>query len=119
MQPAAAPTRPAPSLAEPVRQRLLQVAAEVLGRTPAEEVPPALRAIARFTPAKRVRLGAAALSAALDADADFRARVADAVADSTPQLVEAVRSGSADDGVRPARHGGRGLPDPSVGLDAS
>ncbi len=85
----------APPLAEPVRQRLLQVAAEVLGRTPAEEVPPALRAIARFTPAKRVRLGAAALSAALDADADFRARVADAVADSTPQLVEAVRSGSA------------------------
>ena len=85
----------APPLAEPVRQRLLQVAAEVLGRTPAEDVPPALRAIARFTPAKRVRLGAAALSAALDADADFRARIADAVADSTPQLVEAVRSGSA------------------------
>ncbi len=84
-----------PALAEPVRQRLLQVAAEVLGRTPAEEVPPALRAIARFTPAKRVRLGAATLSAALDADAEFRERVADAVAEATPQLVDAVRNGSA------------------------
>jgi predicted RNA-binding protein with PIN domain len=81
-------------LADPARQRLVQVAAEVLGRMPAGEVPQALRAIARFTPAKRVRLGAAALSAALDADPEFRARVADAVAESTPQLVEAVRSGA-------------------------
>lgn len=84
-----------PALVEPVRQRLVQVAAEVLGRTPADEVPPALRAIARFTPAKRVRLGAAALSAALDADADFRARVAAAVTQATPQLVDAVQTGSA------------------------
>lgn len=93
--PAPASASVPPALVEPVRQRLLQVAAEVLGRTPADEVPPALRAIARFTPAKRVRLGAAALSAALDADADFRARVADAVAEATPQLVAAVQTGSA------------------------
>ncbi len=84
-----------PALAEPVRQRLVQVAAEVLGRTPADEVPPALRGIAKFTPAKRVRLGAAALSAALDADPEFRGRVADAVTESTPQLVDAVRNGTA------------------------
>ena len=80
-------------LADPVRQRLLQVASEVLGRMPAEEVPPALRPIARFTPAKRIRLGATALSAALDADPDFRKRVADAVADASPQLVDAVQNG--------------------------
>lgn len=79
------------SLAEPVRLRLVELAAEVLARLPGEDVPPALRAIARFTPAKRVRLGAPALAAALDADADFRARVADVVADTAPQLVEAVR----------------------------
>jgi predicted RNA-binding protein with PIN domain len=80
-------------LADPVRQRLLQIAAEVLGRMPAEEVPPPLRPIARFTPAKRIRLGATALSAALDADPDFRKRVADAVADGSPQLVDAVQHG--------------------------
>ena len=80
-------------LADPVRQRLLQVASEVLGRMPAEQVPPSLRPIARFTPAKRIRLGATALSAALDADPDFRKRVADAVADASPQLVDAVQNG--------------------------
>ena len=81
-------------LAEPVRQRLVQIASDVLGRLAAdtpEEVPASLRAIARFTAAKRVRLGAAVLSAALDADEQFRGRVAELVADATPQLVEAVR----------------------------
>lgn len=79
-------------LPEPVRQRLVQLAAEVLGRLPADEVPPALRAVARFTPAKRIRLGAPVLSAALDADDEFRSRVADAVTDTTPQLVDAVQN---------------------------
>ncbi|HZZ97593.1 MAG TPA: NYN domain-containing protein [Jatrophihabitantaceae bacterium] len=78
-------------LAEPVRARVIQIASDVLGRLPADEVPPPLRAIARFTPAKRIRLGAAALSAALDADEEFRARVAQAVIDAAPQLADAVR----------------------------
>ncbi len=78
-------------LAEPVRARVIQIASDVLGRLPADEVPAPLRAIARFTPAKRIRLGAAALSAALDADEGFRARVAQAVIDAAPQLVDAVR----------------------------
>ena len=91
--PHAAPVAAGPlTLPEPVRLRLVELAAEVLARMPLEEVPPALRAIARFTPAKRARLGGAALSAALDADAGFRARVADVVADTTPQLVDAVRN---------------------------
>lgn len=83
-----------PVLVDPVRQRLIAVASEVLGRLSAEEIPSALRGIARFTPARRARLGAAALAAALDADEDFRGRVASAVGDSSAQLVEAVRSGA-------------------------
>jgi predicted RNA-binding protein with PIN domain len=79
------------ALTEPARQRLIVIAADVVGRLPADEVPPALRTIARFTPAKRARLGGATLAAALDADADFRALVADVVAEASPQLVEAVR----------------------------
>jgi predicted RNA-binding protein with PIN domain len=78
-------------LVEPMRQRLVQIASDVLGRLPAEDVPASLRAIARFTPAKRVRLGAPALSAALDADDGFRALVAEAVTAATPQLVDALR----------------------------
>jgi predicted RNA-binding protein with PIN domain len=79
-------------LAEPVRQRLIQIAADVVGRLPADEVPAALRTVARFAPAKRQRLGATALSAALDADADFRSRVADVVSAASPALAEAVRA---------------------------
>jgi predicted RNA-binding protein with PIN domain len=81
-------------LVEPVRQRLVAVAAEVLGRLPVDEVPPALRGIARFTPAKRARLGATALAAALDSDEAFRVRVADVVTDASRQLAEALRSGT-------------------------
>ncbi|MDQ6851085.1 MAG: NYN domain-containing protein [Actinomycetota bacterium] len=81
-------------LAEPVRQRLLQVAAQVLGRLPADEVPASLRAVARFTPAKRARLGSIALAAALDADPDFRDRVAEVAAEASPQLVALLRDGA-------------------------
>ncbi len=80
-------------LSEPARQRLLTIVADVLGRLPPEQVPAALRPVARFTPAKRVRLGGALLSAALDADDEFRERVADVVAESSAQLAEAVRRG--------------------------
>ncbi|PZS33553.1 MAG: RNA-binding protein [Pseudonocardiales bacterium] len=82
------------ALIEPVRQRLVLLAADVLARMPQDEMPSALRTIARFTPAKRARLGASVLAAALDADADFRAKVAEVIAQASPQLVEAVREGT-------------------------
>ena len=82
------------ALVEPARAQLLTIAADVLGKLPADDVPPALRAIARFAPAKRQRLGAVALAAALDADEGFRARVAEVVADTSPELTAAVRNGT-------------------------
>jgi predicted RNA-binding protein with PIN domain len=82
------------ALPEPARQRLLTIAADVLGHMPADDVPTALRPFARFAPAKRARLGATALAAALDDDENFRNRVADVVAESSPTLVDAVRTGS-------------------------
>jgi hypothetical protein len=81
-------------LPEPARQQLLDLASDLVGRLPADEVPAALRAIARFTPAKRRRLGAVALAATLDTDDDFRAKVADAVATASPTLADAVTSGA-------------------------
>lgn len=80
-------------LVEPVRTRLLQIAADVLGRMPADEVPGPLRAVARFTPSKRTRLGGPALLAALDADEDFRDRVAATVTEAATQLADALRAG--------------------------
>ena len=80
-------------LSEPARQQLVSIAADLVGRLSPDELPVALRPVARFTPTKRVRLGGTQLAAALDADEAFRARVADAVAEALPQLAAAVRAG--------------------------
>jgi len=80
-------------LPEPVRQRVLALAADALGRLPAAEVPPSLRPAARFTAAKRARLAAAALAAALEADTAFRLRAAEQAEIRAGSIVEAVRTG--------------------------
>jgi predicted RNA-binding protein with PIN domain len=82
------------ALVEPARVQVVTIAADVLGRLPADEVPASLRAIARFAPAKRQRLGGVALAASLDADEVFRAKVADVVADTSPDLTAAIRAGT-------------------------
>jgi len=81
------------ALVEPARQQVIELAADVLGRLPAEAVPPSLRPIARFAPAKRPRLGAVALAAALDSDDAFRERVAEVVEQASAELVAAIRDG--------------------------
>jgi hypothetical protein len=83
-------------LPEPVRARLLVLAADLLGRLEPDAVPPPLRPIARFTPPRRRRLGASAIGAALERDEDFRRALADLVEKDTPALVEAVANGDLD-----------------------
>lgn len=72
---------PAPSVAdlpEPVRARIVALAAAVLPQVP--DLPPPLRRIAAFAPARRAKAGGAAIAAALDTDAaddgGLRARLA-------------------------------------------
>ncbi|TAM89206.1 MAG: RNA-binding protein, partial [Jatrophihabitans sp.] len=85
--------RAAVRLSPPARRRLVELGAETLGRLRPEEVPVALRAVARFTPKGRVQRGGVAIAAALDADDDFRAHVASAVEEALPVLAAAVRGG--------------------------
>jgi predicted RNA-binding protein with PIN domain len=80
-------------LSEPARQQLITIAADMVGRLAADELPASLRQVARFTPSKRIRLGGTALAAALDADDAFRERVGVAVEDALPQLAAALRAG--------------------------
>jgi predicted RNA-binding protein with PIN domain len=63
------------ALPDPLRVRLADVAAIAVGEMPATDVPAGLRRIAGFTPAKRAKLGGAALLAELAASAAFRAAV--------------------------------------------
>ncbi len=94
-RPSADADRPqVPALPEPARAQLIALTAEIVGRLPADEVPTSLRAIARFAPAKRQRLGATALAAALDADEAFRQAVARIVVQTSPQLAAALRDGA-------------------------
>jgi predicted RNA-binding protein with PIN domain len=88
------PTRALPRLPAPVRHRVVALAAEALGSLPAEEVPTALRAVARFAPARRARAGAAPLATALEGDALFRQRVATRVRTREPDLATAVDAGT-------------------------
>ena len=89
-----APVAPVvPALPEPVRARVIALAADVLGRMPAEERPTALAPFARFTPTKRARLAAAPLAAALETDEDFRAQAAAEVRTALPDVATAVEEG--------------------------
>jgi hypothetical protein len=81
-------------LPEPARQQLVELGADLLGRLPNDEIPAGLRPLARFTPSRRRRIGAAAISATLDSDDGFRGRLADAVRSATPDLVAAVDDGA-------------------------
>ncbi|MFL6163097.1 MAG: NYN domain-containing protein [Jatrophihabitantaceae bacterium] len=86
-----APERPLPA---PARQQLVAIAAEVMSRLPVAELPASLRRFARFAPAKRLRLGASEIAAALAVDEPFRAAVARVVLDTSPELAEQIRTGS-------------------------
>ncbi|MGQ0574657.1 MAG: NYN domain-containing protein [Pseudonocardia sp.] len=62
-------------LPEPLRARLADVAAAAVGGMAEAEVPLPLRRLARFTPAKRARLGGVALVAELRSSPAFRTAV--------------------------------------------
>lgn len=83
-----------PALPAAVRQQLVSIAAELMGRTPIAELPGSVRRFARFAPAKRVRLGAAEIAAALAVETGFRDAVAEVVTQSAPELVGQVSAGN-------------------------
>lgn len=82
-----------PPLPAAVRARVVAVAADVLGRLPAEERPNALAPFARFTPTKRARLAAVPLAAALETDAEFRRLAAEEIRAGLPDVAAALEAG--------------------------
>jgi predicted RNA-binding protein with PIN domain len=62
-------------LPDPVRGRLAELAAGAVGVLPRVDIPQQLRAVARFAPAKRARLGAGVLIAGLRDSVAFRTAV--------------------------------------------
>jgi predicted RNA-binding protein with PIN domain len=86
-----------PALPEPVRQRVITLAATAMTSLPAAEMPVSLRRVAKFAPNRRARLGAGAISTQLSADPLFRQRIGTLVTTDAGDLGAAVQ-----DGVPPA-----------------
>jgi predicted RNA-binding protein with PIN domain len=85
------PERPLP---EPVRSRVVTLAATAMTGLPPDEVPAALRKVAKFAPQRRARLGGAAIAAQLTGDALFRQRVGARAQAEAGELGSAVAGGT-------------------------
>ena len=66
---------PEPVLPEPVRQRVISLAAAALTGLAGDELPQALRRVAKFAPNRRAKLGGTAIATQLSGDPLFRQRV--------------------------------------------
>jgi predicted RNA-binding protein with PIN domain len=91
----------ATTLPEPVRQRVLQLAAQALGQLPATDIPPPLRRFASFAPGKRAKLSASVLGPILETDDHFRKLVAFEVRREHSALGDAVADGLAVPAAEP------------------
>lgn len=81
-------------LPEPVRLRVVALAADALGTLPVSEVPVSLRQFVRFAPHKRARLAATPIAAALATDGGFRSAVGSRVRQTLPDLASALTAGA-------------------------
>jgi predicted RNA-binding protein with PIN domain len=82
-----------PLLPEPVRQRVVALAASALPGLPFDEQPVPLRRVAKFAPNRRARLGGPAIAAQLAADSLFRQRISTRVITEAGDLGAAVMEG--------------------------
>lgn len=93
----AAQSTPPPDAAPPVgrpasvRTRVIALTAQVLPLV--SSLPPVLRKVSAFAPARRARLGASQIDAVLETDDDFRSRVGTQVAAAEPALGDLLSSG--------------------------
>ena len=71
-----------------VQVAIVDWAAETVGQMLPAHIPGALVRVARFTPAKRARLGASALAQAIDGDPAFRAAVAERISSAGRDRVD-------------------------------
>jgi predicted RNA-binding protein with PIN domain len=86
---------PEPTLPEAVRQRITSLAAAALPGLGGDEIPVALRRVARFAPNRRARLGGREIAAQLAGDPLFRQRISTRALEDAGDLGAAVASGMA------------------------
>jgi predicted RNA-binding protein with PIN domain len=82
-----------PILPESVRQRVIALAANALTNLPVDELPAALRKVAKFAPNRRARMGGPLIATQLAADTLLRQRLGVKIVESAGELGTAVASG--------------------------
>jgi predicted RNA-binding protein with PIN domain len=75
-------------LPDSVRVRLAEIAADAVGEIPAIDVPPPVRPVAKFAPAKRARLGAGPLLTALHGNVGFRTSITEWAREHRPSVLD-------------------------------
>lgn len=90
------------ALPEQVRAHVTAWAAQALTALPPDRVPASLQHVARFTPSRRARLGAAALAAALESDPVFRQQAVVVARAAHPALAAALADGTPVPAAPPA-----------------
>jgi predicted RNA-binding protein with PIN domain len=85
-----------------IRSRVVSLTAEALGRVPPDQVPPALRRVAAFTPSRRARLAATQIASAIETDEVFRQRIATQVRSVVPEVAKALEAGKVPTAADPA-----------------
>jgi predicted RNA-binding protein with PIN domain len=85
---------PEPVLPEAVRQRVINLAASAITGLPIDELPTALRRVAKFAPNRRARLGGPIIATQLAGDPLLRQRLANRVVDETGELGHAISEGA-------------------------
>ena len=82
-------------LPEPVRQRVVALAAEALGRMPQENLPAALKRVATFAPGRRAKLAGSQIAGVIESDAVFREHLARQVRAEVAAMADALDAGAA------------------------
>jgi predicted RNA-binding protein with PIN domain len=85
---------PEPILPEPVRQRVITLAAAAMTGMPLDELPTGLRRVAKFAPNRRARLGGPIIATQLAGDPLLRQRLATRVVEEAGVLGAAVVDGA-------------------------
>ena len=82
-------------LPEVVRLRVVSLAADALGRMPAEQLPVALKRVASFAPGRRAKLAGTQIASVLEGDAEFREHLGRQVRAAVPTIAGALDAGAA------------------------
>ncbi|WP_240755878.1 NYN domain-containing protein [Nocardioides iriomotensis] len=81
-------------LPEPVRQRVVALAAEALGRMPQENLPATLKRVATFAPGRRAKLAGSQIAGVIESDATFREHLARQVRTAVAAVADALEAGA-------------------------